>query len=114
MVSSPSLLRPLRQRRLLLLLRQLHVLLTEEAEPRSLRSVLAARVAAAHVAFLTAVASATGSSPVARRPSRDRGDDTISEHLREALNQGVELRGASGHRSQLFCNGIAEQVVRTA
>jgi hypothetical protein len=89
MVSSSSLLRPLRQRGFLLLLRQLQVLLTEKAEPRSLRSVLAARVAAAHVAFPTPLGTATGSSPVAMRSSRYRGADTINEHLGEALNQGV-------------------------
>src|SRR5512132_48529 len=41
--------RPLRQRRVLLLLRQLAVLIAEVPEPRSLRLVLAARITAAHV-----------------------------------------------------------------
>src|SRR5882762_1363772 len=45
------LLRPLRQRLILLLLRELQVFLAKEPEPRPLRPVLAPRVAAAHVAL---------------------------------------------------------------
>src|SRR5712692_7277835 len=84
------LLRPFRQHLILLLPRQLQMLLAEEPEPRSLRSVLAARVAAAHVAFPTTSATATRSSAVAWRPARQRGSDAIREHLREALNEQVE------------------------
>src|SRR2546422_5330612 len=53
--------------RILLLLRQLQVLLAEEAEPRTLRPVLAVRVAAAHVALDTRSATARKSSTVSRR-----------------------------------------------
>jgi len=63
------LLRPLRHHLFLLLLRELQMLLAEEPEPRSLRAVLAAWKAAAHVSFQSTSATATRSSAVSLNSS---------------------------------------------
>src|SRR6267143_3980638 len=93
--SEPGVLRSLLRQCRLLLLRQLQVLLAEEPEPRPLRPVLAARVAAAHVALQSMSATATGSGAVTWGPTRQRSSDAVSEHFCEALNQGIEwVRGS--------------------
>ncbi len=98
-IHSLVLLRPLRQHLILLLPRQLQVLLAEEPEPRSLRPVRAAWIAAAHVSFQSTSATATRSSAVAWRASRYQGGDTISEDLGEFLNEHVDwMRGVFGHK----------------
>ena len=64
-------------------------------EPRPLRPVLAARVAAAHVALQSMSATATGGSALTWGSTRQRSSDAVSEHLCEALNQGIEwVRGS--------------------
>ena len=93
------LLGPLHQHLILLLLRQLQVLLAEEPEPWTLRAVLAARIAAAHVSL--GAARSPGNSIAAG--FRQRGRDSIGEHLREAINQGIEwVRRAFGHMALLL------------
>ena len=91
------LLRRFRQHFILLLLRELEVLLAEEAEPRSLRPVLAAWVAAAHISL---EAAGLPGNPVA--PPRARcgqcGGHMFGEKLGEVVDENIErMRGASGH-----------------
>src|SRR5882672_8911265 len=94
-----ALLCPLCQNLILLLLRELEVLLAEEPEPRSLRAILAAWVAAAHVPL---EAAGFPGNPVAAG-LRQRSRDSLGEHLRKAINQGIEwVRGASGHMAPLL------------
>jgi hypothetical protein len=97
------LLRPLRQYLVLLLLRELEMLLAEEPEPRPLRPVLAAGIAAAHVALQT-TATATWSSAVALPSCRcgQCGGDMFGEKLGEVVDENIEgMRGASGHMTAL-------------
>src|SRR5882672_12077795 len=94
-----ALLCPLCQNLILLLLRELEVLLAEEPEPRSLRAILAAWVATAHVPL---EAAGFPGNPVAAG-LRQRSRDSLGEHLRKAINQGIEwVRGASGHMAPLL------------
>src|SRR5207302_10249160 len=72
-------LRPLRKHFILLFLRELQMFLAEEAEPRPLRAVLAAGIAAAHVALGSRSSSATRDSTVTRRAQGQRATDTVGE-----------------------------------
>src|SRR5581483_5336234 len=90
--------RRLRQHLILLLLGQLEVLLAEEAEPRTLRAVLAAGITAAHVALDPGRGSATRSSPVPRSPTWQGCGDAVCEELGEVVYQNIKgMRGAPGH-----------------
>src|SRR6267378_6809784 len=91
--------RPFRQQLILLLLRQLQVLLAEEPEPRTLRAILTAGITAAHVPL---EAAGFPDNAVAASP-RQSGRDSLGEHLRETINQGIEwVRRAFGHMVPLL------------
>jgi hypothetical protein len=91
------LLRPLRQCRVLLLLRELEMLLAEESEPRALRLVLAAWVAASHVALDPGSGSPAGNRAIAPRGG-ESGHDSLREQLREAVYEHIKrVRRAFGH-----------------
>src|SRR5712664_3870322 len=91
----------LRERGELFRLGQLAMLLAHEPEPRTLRSVLAARVAAAHVQLATAQlarSTAIRSCAVAQSSPGQRGRDAVGEKLGKAVYERVEwMRRASGH-----------------
>src|SRR3954466_9508454 len=104
---------PLRQHRVLLFLRQLAVLVAEEPEPGSLRRVLAARIAAAHVELAaTQLAHAVADAAAARRGQR--GGDVVSEYPGETSSEQIEgMGGWSGHRAQIRCGGDGRNRLRT-
>src|SRR5882724_6595789 len=79
--------RRLRERGELLRLGQLAMLLTHEPEPWPLRSVLAARVAAAHVQLATA--QLARSCTVAQSSAGQRGRDAVGKKLGKAVNERV-------------------------
>src|SRR5260370_17048734 len=96
---------PLLQRRVLGHLRQLQVLLAEEPEPRALRLVLAARVAAAHVKLAPAqFGTGTGTWrttwSAAWSGGRYRSSHAIGNDFSEATGEQVErMGGRSGHET---------------
>src|SRR5205823_4364151 len=86
-----------RQHLILLLLWELQVLLAEEAEPRTLRPVLAAGIAAAHVALETARLPGNSVALPEARCGQCRSD-MFGEKLGEVVNENIEgMRGAFGH-----------------
>src|SRR4051794_31061104 len=74
------------------------MLLAEEPEPRPLRLVLAAWVAAAHVTLDARSSSTTGSRTIALGSARKSGGDSVRKQLREAIHEQIKgVRRAPGH-----------------